>query len=136
MYKKCIKCKKVLPEYLVGDYPLVFLTPICPICALDLTNKILGNPPGTEFKREVDHESFLEVQEFLVVQSKGNWGGHMINPPEECLWAFQQPDSGQWVDLSNCNLTCKDRCVRSYQWKRMSSDERKNELFDNGVKYA
>ena len=136
MYMKCKKCKKILPEYLVGKYPGVFLNPICPACALKLTNLIKGTPPGTPFEREADQESLLEAEEFLIVQNKKNWGGHMINPPEECPWAFKQPDEGVWVDLGNCNLNCKDRCIRSYQWKRLSVDERKEELFDNGVIHA
>ena len=136
MYAKCIDCKKTLPEYLVGDYPLVFKSPICPICAQKITNAIKGRPPGTPFDREADQEALLEARDFLVTSCKGNWGGHMINPSEECPYAFKVNDEGEWVDLGNCNRTCKNRCIRSYQWKRMTSDERKLELLENGIIYA
>lgn len=133
MYKKCVVCKKVLPEYLVGSYPLVFQNPVCPVCALRITNKLLRKPPGTPFKKDSDQEALLEAKTFFTVQNKHNRGGHMINPPEECPFRFVQRDKGEWVDLGNCNRTCKDQCIRFYQWKRMGADERKDELFDNGI---
>lgn len=136
MYRKCVNCKKTLPEYLVDDYPLVFKSPVCPMCALKIINQIKKRPTGTPFDREVDQEGLYEAQEFLVVQSKRNMGGHMINPSEDCPFAFKQKDGGIWVDIGNCNRTCKDRCIRSYQWKRLSDDERKSELFENGIIHA
>jgi len=133
MYKKCVECKKTMPEYLVGKYPKVFKNPLCPICALKLTNIILGKPPGTPFAIESDQEGVDEAETFLYTQCKRNLGGHLINPPEECQYAFRIPDGGEWVDLGNCNRACNEHCVRYYQWKRMTSDERKTELFENGI---
>ena len=133
MYAKCLECKRTMPEYLVGKYPRVFKSPICPICALKLTNLILGRPPGTPFDREADQEGVTEAEVFLYTQCKSNWGGHIINPPEECQYAFRVSDGGEWADLGNCNRICKDHCTRFYQWKRMSEDERRIELFERGI---
>ena len=133
MYAKCLECKKTMPKYLVGKYPKVFKNPICPICALKLTNLILNRTPGTPFDREADQEGIEEAQTFLYTQCKKNFGGHIINPPEDCLFAFRQKDGGEWADLGNCNRTCKNHCIRYYQWKRMSDNERKTELFENGI---
>jgi len=122
-----------MPKYLVGKYPKVFKSPICPICALRLTNIILGKPPGTPFDREADQEGIDEAKIFLYTQSKKNIGGHIINPPEDCPHGFRLPDGGKWADLGNCNRTCKSHCTRYYQWKRMSVEDRKAELYENGI---
>jgi len=133
MYKKCLECKKTMPEYLVGKYPRVFKNPVCPICALKLTNLILGRPPGTPFDREADQEAVDEAEILLRAPRRNNMGGHMINPPEDCPYAFRVPDGGEWTDLGNCNRTCDDRCTRFYQWKRMPPEDQREELYANGV---
>lgn len=133
MFEKCINCKRTFPVYMVTDYKILFLTPLCPICALGLINQLYKKHPDTPFKDENDQEVYDEAIYFLSNQCKKNWGGHMINPSEECPHRFETADLGSWVDIGNCNLTCKDHCVRYYQWKGMSQEDRKEELFENGV---
>jgi DNA-directed RNA polymerase subunit RPC12/RpoP len=135
MYKKCVDCKKMFPEHLVEDYPQVFKTPVCPICALKILNTLRNKPPGTPFDNQQSQEDLEEVRVFISFQNKDPWGGHMINPPGECPYRFVDKDGGgHWVDNGNCNITCKDLCVRYYQFSRMTPDERKDELIENGVK--
>ena len=133
MFKHCKYCKKPFPEYLVEDYPMLLTSPLCPICARGLINRLSGRDQNTPFKDVNQEEAYFEALDFRNNQSKKNWGGHLINPPEDCAYAFKVKDGGIWVDLGNCIRTCKIKCTRYYQFKRMSELDRKEELIENGV---
>lgn len=127
MFEKCAECKRTMPDYMVEDYPMFFKSPLCPICAGELQKKMFG-------KSKMDPEVLEEANQFLQTQCKNNWGGHLINPPDECPYKFQSArDGGVWCDLGNCTRTCGDKCSRYYEYKRMTPSQVKDELYANGV---
>lgn len=133
MYKKCAQCKKTFPEYMVSDYKNLLKTPLCAVCAKTLLDKVFGRSPEAGFKDENEREFYEETRDFINNKSKRVFGGHLINPPEECPFRFKNLDGGVWTDLGNCIASCKDRCVRYYKFKGMSKEERLEELFEESV---
>lgn len=133
-YKRCKNCNRSFPEHLVEDHKLILKSPICPICARYITNKMKGNKPGTPFEKHTMHVDWLEAEHFIKFQVSENWGGHMINPPEDCSSSFMDNETGIfWVDLGICNINCKSRCPRYYEFRRLDSEEKREELHSNGV---
>lgn len=132
-FKSCKKCNKFFPSYMIEDYSYLHPSPLCPICALELRNRLYRKTPGSPFSDLDQQDLWEEARGFLLRQCRNNWGGHMINPPEECKWRFKVPDGGEWTDLGCCLRSCKDRCTRYFQYCRMSETERRDELLDNGI---
>jgi hypothetical protein len=114
---------------MVKDHPQLLKSPLCHVCMNRIYKEIFG--------RDLLEEKVIEkANDFKNNRSKRNWGGHMINPPEECEHRFQSFDGGIWVDLGICNRSCKRQCLRLMEWKRMRKNTRLKELYENGVIYA
>jgi len=63
MFKLCKNCKKTFPEYLVEDYPSIMISPLCPICARGLINRLRGQDSNTPFKDPNQEEVYYEELE-------------------------------------------------------------------------
>ncbi len=130
--KTCKDCERTIPEGYIIEYSYLYLTPICPLCALSFTKELYKRG----FKEDIylkNYEKFLGEKETKLKQA---WGGHMINPPKECPYRFIAKDKGEWVDLQWCVNYCKDICKRKMIWKRMTRGEKKFELEVNRVRTA
>ena len=63
----------------------------------------------------------------------GNWGGYILNPPEECKYKIKAPDEGIWTDLGCCQANCKDHCDRFKKFEKQGPKERHEYLISCGV---
>jgi hypothetical protein len=67
-----------------------------------------------------------------------NWGGFLIDPPEDCTKPMIAPDGGRWVDLGICLTTCakagKAKTCERWQWfLKAKPEEREIDKANRGV---
>ena len=130
---QCKACQRDFPEHLMTVVNYSHANPICPLCALALRNKIHGLPSNTKFEGEIANDMWEEAMAVIRSRSIYPMGGHMINPPEDCPRRKVLPDGGVWADYPVCSFYCEDKCSRYYQFQKMTEEERKEELRNNGV---
>lgn len=133
-FDQCLYCKKILPEYMIEEYDHIWPEKLCPICGRMIHNKLYKLPADQPFKDIDQQELHLEAVEFIA-SIRNNCGGHMINPPIDCVRSKRFPDGGLWVDTSICAHVCRkeEDCDRYKKFKLMSTDEIRKELWENGV---
>ena len=69
-----------------------------------------------------------------VVKRITNWGGFLLNPPEECQHK-KNLTGGLWVDLGCCQskTICKNQCERYLSFCKETQYERDLYLVNNNV---
>lgn len=70
----------------------------------------------------------------IVKPIYSNWGGHMIDPPKDCVGRLKAEDGGIWVDISYCYCCCEKHCDRYLSYTKMTKEEQREDQAQRGIK--